>query len=296
MTVPNNNLSLIEETDADRRRGILGDNALTMELVSAFAGDRPLTEAEENRFNDLMKIRGLIFFSDLLYSITHQYFAPEVAEELWGKILQHKYELSKALGRNAGIAVATLDYFSNVTDDMIFATLIGEAHIEEIVSLSLRDGLTGLFNHTYFYQQVDLEVRRCMRYGTLISLMLIDIDDFKMVNDTYGHPEGDKILAVMGRTLMHLARDSDICCRYGGEEFAVILPLTDIHEAGAIANRIRRELVDGLPDGRTVTVSIGVASCGKKTRTYQDLVEKADTALYQAKRSGKNRVEVVVDG
>lgn len=296
MIVPNDNLSLIEETDADRRRGILGDNALTMDQVSAFAGDRPLTEAEENHFSELKKIRGPIFFSDLLYSITHQYFAPEVAEELWAKILQHKYELSKALERNAGIAVATLDYFSNITDDMIFATLIGEAHIEEIVSLSLHDGLTGLFNHTYFYQQIDLEVRRYKRYGTHISLMLIDIDDFKMVNDTYGHPEGDKILAVMGKTLMRLARDSDICCRYGGEEFAVILPLTDAHEAGAIANRIRRELVEDLPDGRKVTVSIGVASCGKKTRIFQDLVKETDVALYHAKRNGKNRVEVAADG
>ena len=67
-----------------------------------------------------------------------------------------------------------------------------------------------------------------MRYGTLFTLLLIDIDDFKEVNDTYGHREGDRILAVMGRTLLHLARNSDICCRYGGEEFAVILPSTDI--------------------------------------------------------------------
>jgi len=296
MTAPNNNSSHVEETDSDRRRGILADNALSLDLVSAFAGDRPITKAEKNYLADLKKSRGLRFFSDLFYSITHQYFAPEVAEELWAEILRHKYELSKALGRNAGIAVATLDYFSNITDNMISATLVGEAHIEEIVGLSLRDGLTGLFNHTYFYQQIDLEVKRFVRYGTLVTLVLIDIDDFKEVNDTCGHPEGDRILAAMGRTLLHLARDSDICCRYGGEEFAVILPLTDTHEAGAIANRMRMELAEHLSDGRTVTVSIGVASCGKKTRTYQDLVEKADVALYQVKRSGKNRVVVVVDG
>jgi len=296
MAVLNNNLSHVEETDGDRRRGLLAEDALTLDLVSALAGDRPLTETENNRLAHLKKIRGLRFFSDLLYSITHQYIAPEVAEELWTEVLRHKYELSKALGRNAGIAVATLDYLSNITDIMESATLVGEAHIEKIVGLSLRDGLTGLFNHTYFYQQIDLEVRRYVRYGSLISLVLIDIDDFKVVNDTYGHREGDKILAAMGRTLLHLARDSDICCRYGGEEFAVILPLTDIREAGALANRMRMELVECLPNGRTVTVSIGVASCGKKTRTYQDLVEKADAALFQVKRSGKNRVVVAMDG
>jgi diguanylate cyclase (GGDEF)-like protein len=296
MTVPKDNSSPYEETDADRRRGILGDNALSLDLVSALAGDRPLTEAEKNRLEDLKKSRGLSFFSDLLYSITHQYFPPEVAEDLWTEVMRHKYELSTVLGRNVRIAVAALDYLSNITDNMCYATLVGEGHIKEIVGLSLRDGLTGLFNHTYCYQQIDLEVRRYVRYGALISLMLIDIVDFKEVNDTYGHREGDRILAAMGRILMRVARDSDICCRYGGEEFAVILPLTDVHEAGVIANRLKMELAERLPDGRTVTVSIGVTSCGKKTGTYRDLVEKADAALYHVKRSGKNRVAVVTDG
>lgn len=285
-----NNPSLFEETDADRRRGILADNALSVDLVSALAGDRLLTEAEEIRLGDLKKCRGLRFFSDLLYSITHQYFPPEVAEQLWDEVLRHKYRLSTALGRNVGIAVATLDYLSNITANMGAATLVGEAHIGEIVGLSLRDGLTGLFNHTYFYQQIDLEVRRYVRYGAIVSLILIDIDDFKLVNDTYGHREGDRILAAMAGNLMQVARDSDICCRYGGEEFAVILPLTDLHEAGLIADRLKMELAVTLHGRRTVTVSIGVASCGEKTATYQDLVEKADAALYQAKSSGKNRV------
>jgi predicted signal transduction protein with EAL and GGDEF domain len=87
-------------------------------------------------------------------------------------------------------------------------------------------------------------------------------------------------------------RDSDICCRYGGEEFAVILPMTDIHKAASIAERLKIELAEPIPGGRMVTVSIGVASCGKLTKTYRDLVEKADAALYQAKGNGKNRVVV----
>ena len=296
MTVPNDNSSPCEETDADRRRGMLADDALSLDLVSALAGDRPLTEAEKDHLGDLKKLRGLIFFSDLLYSITHQYFPPEVAEGLWTEVLRHKYGLSTTLERNVRIAVAALDYLSNITGNMGSATLVGEAHIEEIVGLSLRDGLTGLFNHTYFYQQIDLEVRRYVRYGALVSLVLLDIDDFKEVNDTFGHREGDRILATMGKTLMRIARDSDICCRYGGDEFVVILPLTGVHESGEIANRLNRELAERLPGGRTVTVSIGVASCGKKIRTYRDLVEKADAALYQVKKSGKNRVVVVAEG
>jgi diguanylate cyclase (GGDEF)-like protein len=296
MTVPSDNSSISEETDADRRRGILAEEALSLDMVSALAGDRPLTKSEKNRLSDLKQSRGLRFFSDLLYSITHQYFPPEVAEDLWTEVIRHKNGLSTALGRNVRIAVAALDYLSNITADIDSATLVGEAHIEEIVGLSLRDGQTGLFNHTYFYQQIDFEVRRYVRYGALVSLVMIDIDDFKEVNDSYGHREGDRILAAMGRTLMQVARDSDICCRYGGEEFAVILTLTDVHEAGVIAKRLKMKLAQHLPDGKTVTVSIGVASCGKETGTYQYLVEKADAALYEAKRSGKNRVVVVANG
>jgi two-component system, cell cycle response regulator len=293
--VQKNSSSSLEETDADRRRGILDYNALSVDLVSAFAGDRPLTVAEEGRLEDLKKSRGIRFFSDLLYSVTHQFFPPEVAENLWVEILKHKTHLSTMLGRNVRTVVASLDYLSNITGNMHFPTLVCEAVIGEIVGLSLRDGLTGLFNHTYFFQQIDLEVRRSVRYGATVSLMLIDIDDFKAVNDTYGHQEGDRILAAMGKTLLRVGRDSDICCRYGGEEFAVILPLTKTRKVSAISERIRTELMEQLPDGRMVTVSIGVASYRKTTRTYRELVEKADIALYKAKRNGKNRVETIVD-
>lgn len=287
--------SPFEESDADRRRGILDDNALSVDLVSAFAGDRLLTKGERLRMEELRIRRGLRFFSDLLYSISHQFFPPEVAEDLWTEVLQHKTHLSKMLGRNVRTVVAALDYLSNITANMHFPTLVGEAVIEEIVGLSLRDGLTGLFNHTYFFQQIDLEVRRAVRYGVDVSLMLIDIDDFKTVNDTYGHQHGDTILAAMGKTLLAVARDSDICCRYGGDEFSVILPLTDVHEAGEIAERIKAEMADYMPAGQKVTVSIGVASFGKTIRTYRDLVERADAALYEVKRNGKNRVEAMAD-
>jgi diguanylate cyclase (GGDEF)-like protein len=292
VTTQNFNSLNVEESDADRRRGMLADDALSLDLVSGLAGDRALTEAEKQRLNEHKKNRGHRFYSDLLYSITHQFFPPEVAESLWDQILQHKTILSLALERNVRIAVAALDYLSNITSNMGSATLVGEANIEEIIGLSLRDGLTGLFNHTYFYQQIDFEVRRYLRYGTLVSLVLIDIDDFKAVNDSYGHREGDRVLAEIGRTLIRVERDSDICCRYGGEEFAVILPLTDIYEAGVIACRLNIELKTLLPDGGVVTVSIGVASSDNNTRTYRELVERADTALYHVKRSGKNRVEV----
>lgn len=297
MTAPDADPPPYEETGAGRRQGLLADGALSLDLVSALAGDRGLTKSEELHLDELKKTRGGNFFSDLLYSITHQFFPPDVAEGLWIEILRHKYEMSTALTRNVGIAVAALDYLANITANMDRATIVGERDIAEIVGLSMRDGLTGLFNHTYFYQQLDMEARRHVRYGTAVSLLLIDIDDFKKVNDTFGHQEGDRVLAAMGRKLTGAARDSDICCRYGGEEFAVILPLTGSHEAGAIAARLRTELAEMLHDGRTsATVSIGVATCGEKITTSRELVKKADEALYRAKHSGKNRVAAAAQG
>lgn len=295
MTDPHDLPPPADEADAERRWWILGLGALSLDLVSALAGDRPLSADERTLLDDLHQSRGPNFYSDLLYAITHQYFAPDEAEGHWREILQHKYKLSGILGRNVRIVVAALDYLSNITTYMDSATLVDEEHLDGIVELSLRDGLTGLFNHTYFYQQIDFEVRRYVRYGTPVSLVLVDIDDFKAVNDTFGHRQGDRILAAMGRTLMRVSREADVCCRYGGEEFAVILPMTDATEARAIAVRLNRELAERLPDGRTVTVSIGVASCGKKTGTSRELVERADAALYQVKRSGKNRVLVAAD-
>jgi len=264
-------------------------------MVSALAGDRALTEYEEEYFENLKTQRGRKLYSDLLYSITHQYFIPELSENLWLNILQHKYELSNSLGRNVKITVAVLDYLSNKTQTMPSATLITEEYISEIVSLTLRDGLTGLFNHTYFYQQIDLEVKRFLRYGNPLSLALIDIDDFKAVNDTFGHREGDRILAGMGKKLLNLARNSDLCCRYGGEEFAVIFPLLNFDEVTEIVERIRVELIEWLPNNKPVTVSIGIATCCRQTDSYQVLVEKADSALYEVKRNGKNHVKVYSD-
>lgn len=290
MSAENQNSVPLEETDADRRRGILDGHRLSLDLVSALAGDRPLTANKQMRLAGLRESQGERFYSGLLYSLTHQYYAPEVAEALWTKVLAHKEALAGILGRNVRIAVAALDFLSNITGNMGAATLVDEAQIEEIVSLSLRDGLTGLFNHTYFYQQIDFEVRRYLRYGAPLSLMLIDIDGFKEVNDLYGHRQGDRVLAALGRILRREARDSDISCRYGGDEFAVILPCTGFQEAGAIAARLGCELSEKLPCGRIVTVSIGLASCAKETGSYRQLVEAADAALYQAKNNGKNQV------
>lgn len=289
----NNGSHQSEETEACRLSGLLADDALLLDLVSAFSGDRQLTGVEEKLLSNLKNNRGDKFFSDLLYAITHKYFPPDVARELWGKIVEHKYGMSILLKRNVQIAVATLDYLSNFTGDLRSTTLIDETHIADIVRISLHDGLTGLFNHSYCYQRINMELLRYLRYDTAVSIMMIDIDDFKKFNDVYGHQEGDSILVKAGALIESEVRDSDICCRYGGEEFLVILPSTKIMESESLAERLRLEFEKNFSGKYKITISIGVASSAKDTRTAQSLVKKADDALYKAKNEGKNRVVVV---
>jgi two-component system cell cycle response regulator len=282
-----------DEKDGDRLRASIAPDAVPVDLVSAYAGDRAMTEIEADRIRDLKDRRGNGFFSDLLYIISHHYFAPEIAQDIWNKVILHKLTMSEKLGRSVRITVATLDYLSNIMGEMKSLTLMSEAYVAEIVNLSMRDGMTGLFNHSTCYELLELELRNHRRYGVGVALIIIDIDDFKSVNDQWGHQEGDRILLALATTLKKETRDSDICCRFGGEEFAVILPFTaDPGEAFKIAERIRVGTGTIMSNGQKIAISAGVALCDETAQTSRALVEKADRALYQAKQSGKNKVVV----
>lgn len=292
MTIFEQTVSVLESPGVDRLGYLLTQHPLSLELVSAFAGDRPLTEPERILVDDLMKRRGKEFYSDLLYAISHENFSSVVGEDVWNEILRHKMEMSQAMRRNVRIAVAALDYLSNLKGTLIGATLINESDVADIAHMALRDGLTNLFNHTTCFQKLEMELRIFQRFGRPAALMMIDIDDFKKINDENGHRAGDRVLAAMGAVIASSTRVSDICCRYGGEEFAVILPGTALSEGGRMAERLRSVAEQNKPDRRRVTVSIGVAVCGADTPTPHAWVEKADIGLYEAKRGGKNRVVV----
>lgn len=281
------------ESSTDRLRRSATTDAMSVELVSAFAGDRAMTSSERAKVDAQIEARGSVFFSDLFYAISHHHFAPEIAENLWTLVLQHKNLMSEALGRNVRITVATLDYLSNVTDGLSSPTLISEAYVAKIATLSMRDGMTGLYNHSSCYELLELEFRSHRRYGSGISLILTDIDDFKLVNDRHGHQKGDRVLIDLAKSMTKQVRDSDICCRFGGEEFVVILPLTDgSAEVCEIAERIRKSAMSIMCGGEKITISAGVAVCDQKIRSPRELIEKADRALYKAKRNGKNQVNL----
>ena len=279
------------ESDADRLRGTTASDAMSVDLVSAFAGDREMTDAEGHFIRRLKNRRGNVFFSDLFYAVSHHYFAPEIAKALWSKVLSHKRLISKRLGRNVRITVATLDYLSNIRNELTAPTLICEAYVSEIANLSMRDGMTGLFNHSSCYELLELELRHHRRYGGGVSFLLLDIDGFKSVNDRNGHQEGDRILVELAKTLTEQTRESDICCRLGGDEFGVILPYTSaLDETFEVAERIRTKAASIPCGGQRIAISVGVAVCNNATMSPRAIVERADRALYEAKMNGKNQV------
>lgn len=170
-----------------------------------------------------------------------------------------------------------------------------ERHQSALHHLATRDGLTGLFNHITFYNMLEDEVARLHRYGTSVSLLMLDLDHFKGINDKYGHVAGDTILKEFGKIIHRLSRSTDKVCRYGGEEITVILPEIDADGATVIAERLRSAVESHsfkLEGGQdiSITVSIGVATVPEHADSARELVGVADQALYTAKERGRNRV------
>jgi two-component system, cell cycle response regulator len=159
--------------------------------------------------------------------------------------------------------------------------------------MATTDGLTGLFNHRTFQSKADEALAQAKRYGRKCSLILTDIDHFKSVNDTYGHPTGDAVLRGVAKILREKARDTDVVARYGGEEFAIIMPETDARGAQVIAERIREairaEVFSTELGPLKVTLSLGIATCPDNGTEKQGLIDLADQCLYHAKRNGRNQ-------
>lgn len=167
-------------------------------------------------------------------------------------------------------------------------------HRAQLYDLAIKDELTGLFIRRYFTHRLQEEIRRARRYKQEFSLIMLDIDHFKDVNDTYGHAVGDKALICMAKLLEKTVRDPDVPCRYGGEEFVVMLPETGIDGAALLAERLRVVIEETIiPElKRAITVSLGVATYPIHGDEATTLMHAADMALYSAKEEGRNRVHI----
>mgnify|MGYP001215709447 CR=1 FL=1 len=272
------------------------ENSLTglQEAVIQF-----LTEDGYNRKFFLSQIDELVasdaehFFSKMLAIFVHLEFDEEEAKLHWERIMLNCRQLSLQTGREVGLRVAILDYFLNI-NRLLNNPMLVEIHLfKQTERLAMTDGLTGLFNQRYFDINLGKEVRRALRYRKDLSVAIIDLDNFKQLNDTRGHVFGDLVLKRFGEILMSTSREEDIVCRYGGEEFVLLLPEVSTSGTIHLLERVR-EKIHSTPffSEHRITFSAGVA-CFPTHYDEEDalsIVRAADRALYQAKYEGKDRI------
>lgn len=280
-------LTLIEQGDYSLKsthgvsldfRGKLREGSLNFLYDKGLNSSGPIFVLESNELPDELKKEGIMFY---------------VAIPL-------------RVGRES-MGILSLASRSEITFDFDLASLfslIGNSLsliaekiklFQETQRLAITDGLTGLYNARYFYGVLDVEIARTKRYSTPFSIVLFDIDNFKRLNDTYGHQAGDDVLRMIADVLRVESRKSDIMARYGGEEFIAILPNTPKIEAFGIANRIREAVSNKVflsDPSINVTISGGVASCPEDAQDTKTLLYCADMAMYEAKAAGKNRVVI----
>lgn len=218
------------------------------------------------------------------------------AQQLWAEVGRHRRDLERRLQRDIGQRVALLDYVLNIRPRLAEPQIVERRTLETLERQALSDTVTRLFNRHYFSAELTREVERCRRYGAITSLLLMDIDRFKSVNDGHGHAMGDEVLQRVGELVMKHVRGVDVPARLGGDEFAVILPDTAAADAFTVADRIRRDIAGTFGaspvNGRAlrVTVSGGIGMFDAAGSTADALLEAADRRLYDAKRAGGNRI------
>jgi diguanylate cyclase (GGDEF)-like protein len=263
-------------------------------LLELLEADPPHEERLLAEFEDRAADRqGQPLYSTILYILTHLTFPEAEAERHWRRIRAHRDRMKARLRRDVGLRVALLDYFLNVNQELKNPKVIEISIFEQTERSAITDGLTGLFNRRHFNETLRHEISRARRHRSKVSLVLFDIDDFKKLNDTKGHPEGDKVLVRAASLIKEGVREIDVAARYGGEEFAVILPETSRTGAFVVADRVRQRVESRFRRTRgvsNVTVSGGVATFPDDAATIQELIKKADLGLYRSKAAGKNRI------
>lgn len=217
----------------------------------------------------------------------------ETAQRVLRELVEHHRVLTDKLGSSLDIRVSAMDYATRHPEIVRAPVLVDH----EVLALSQRlaavDGLTGLFNRRFLDIYLSKELNRARRHHETFSLLFVDLDDFKQINDRHGHGVGDQVLAAVAREIQALLRQEDFAARYGGEEFLVVLPHTGVQGAGRFAERLTERLAAlELPHNLAITYSGGIAAFPVHGSTTGDLLHLADTALYQAKINGKAHVRV----
>jgi diguanylate cyclase (GGDEF)-like protein len=204
----------------------------------------------------------------------------ELINKVHGVFTQEDQALVEMMLSPLAVAIKTVDMFDNAE------------------RLTITDDLTKLYNYRYLKKYLEADVKRCLRYKKKVSLLFIDVDGFKRINDTFGHLVGSQALSEIGQVFKRIVRETDVVGRYGGDEFVIVLPETPLNGAMVIAERIRKKVeeCEFVAQNLSIrlTVSLGVANCPKHTLTAEGLIKKADAAMYRAKELSKNSIKVAV--
>lgn len=295
----------IDETGLDD----LGENNLNIEdidnlkkltdkkLISIVSGDIVEHIQDDEYLLDSIGKKPGTYYRDIIFALIQVRLPEEEAKRDWKEILKHKYLLSERLGRNVGIHVATLDYYTNIKKRMINPKIVDAHEYVDTASRAITDDLTKAYNRHFFEDEFKKLFLQARTNGRVFSLIMLDLDHFKMYNDLNGHIQGDIALIEVVRILHAVCSPDDTVCRYGGEEFTVLLPAQSLNLAMKTADNIRQAVYDyrfvneqSLPGGR-LSASLGVTSYRDDIAGPQDMLEEADVALYRAKNSGRNRVK-----
>lgn len=212
----------------------------------------------------------------------------------WDKLLVHRLEMIRKLQRPVNITTVFCDYLQSTSNYLENPRIIESAKYENILQKSHYDKLTGLYNRCYFDEAYSQQIALTNRYQEDFTVLFLDIDNFKSINDTHGHKTGDNVLKIIADIITKEKRDSDIAARYGGEEFVLLLTHSDNISSYIFAERLRQKIAEqqfpSTDKELKVTVSGGIASFPFNSSTPEDLLEMADSAMYLAKGAGKNRI------
>lgn len=271
-----------------------------IDVVELLGGDRSLaTEEFANLVNKLGTV-GDELHADLLQLLSYRRFDNDEARRIWQGILKHKRKMTAKLGRDPGVRVSALDYLTNIRHLLDSPRIVDRGDFGELVSHVHIDELTGMFNRRHVRTMFQHEIRRARRYSKTLSLMLIDIDNFKTINDSFGHIAGDRVLVALADLLREVCRETDTIGRFGGDEIVVIAPEAKKSDAFALAERIRRAarerrlFLDEEKREQEIrfSISVGIATYPDDSQESAELLHLADEALYASKKRGRDVVSI----
>lgn len=274
-----------------------------MDLLMTTVLNSKKTSADDEKFieeiNSLIKKDGDCVCQAVLKLFTDLELPLNEANKIWFDVIDHREALHSFLGRDVDLLTVIFDYLSRSSQYFKNPKVVEVDVFEKALEDSRHDNLTGLLNRGCFWEILSGHLAQAKRHNTELTILFIDVDDFKFFNDTFGHQAGDRALSGIAHVISQESRSDDVAIRYGGEEFVVVMPNTGEKSALVLAERIRENIeafiVDVEGKKRSLTISGGIASYPVDAHDGYSLLNMADRALYRAKAMGKNNISIYAE-